>query len=86
LADQAACYWLFDLIVSYINLSSFADQDFVTVKLQRESWGAVITIVDGNENLLAKQAIDYTDFPLDSIALYGCRLEQHWIIMLPREY
>jgi hypothetical protein len=85
LADQGACYWLFDLIVSHIVQSSFADQDFVSIKLQRKGQGAVVTLDDGNGNVLADQTIEYTDFPLEKIALYGCRFEQHWIIMLPSE-
>ncbi len=86
LADRGACYWLFDLIVSHIVQSRIVDHDFVSIKLIREGQGAVLTLDDGNSNLLGCQSIDYTDFPLESISLYGCRYEESWIIMLPSEY
>jgi hypothetical protein len=31
----------------------------------------------------ARQAIPYTDFPLDEIRLYACWDTEHWVIMLP---
>jgi hypothetical protein len=86
LADQAACYWLFDLIVSHIIQNNFAQHDFVSIKLQRQGQGALVTLDDGNGNVLSGQTIEYTDFPIDKIALYGCRYEQHWVVILPSEY
>lgn len=48
--------------------------------------GAELVIDDGNGNVLAKQHIRYTDFPLDSMRLYACWGEERWIILLPSEY
>jgi hypothetical protein len=36
--------------------------------------------------LIAKQHIEYTDFPLQTITLYGCWNEDGWVVMLPNEY
>jgi hypothetical protein len=41
---------------------------------------------DGNSREHARQEIPYTDFPLDSITLYACWDQEHWVIMLPSEY
>jgi hypothetical protein len=34
--------------------------------------GAQVVIDDGDENVLAKQKIAYTEFPLDEITLLAC--------------
>jgi hypothetical protein len=47
---------------------------------------AVVVIEDGNDHLIAKQVIDYTDFPLASITLYACWSDDVWVVMLPSEY
>ena len=41
---------------------------------------------DGNGNELARQAIDYTDFPLEEIVVYASWDSEHWVILLPSEY
>ena len=49
---------------------------------------AVLTCTDGNEKLLARQEIPYTDFPLPSITLYAALDESlgGLVVMLPSEY
>ena len=37
-------------------------------------------------NVSARQAIPYTDFPMERIDLYACWDTEHWVIMLPSEY
>lgn len=86
LADQGACYWLFDLIVSHIVQINFDREDFVSIKLCRNGRGAVVKFDDGDGNFLSDQAIEYTDFPLNEVTLYACRSNQLWVILLPSEY
>jgi hypothetical protein len=47
---------------------------------------ALLTLDDGNDNVLAEQFIEYTDFELDMIKLYACYNGDVWVIMLPKEY
>ena len=47
---------------------------------------ALAEIEDGNDKVFARQEIEWTDFPLDSITLYSCWSEEHWVVMLPSEY
>jgi hypothetical protein len=47
---------------------------------------AILKLDDGNDNILAQQFIEYTDFPLDEIKLYACYNGDIWVIMIPREY
>lgn len=85
LADTAGAYWLMDAVVSH--LDEIGTQDwFVLIRLLVENGGAVMVYEDGNGHEHARQAIEYTDFPLDSIQLYACWDGEHWVIMLPSEY
>jgi hypothetical protein len=74
-------YWLFDLILSYqhkLRLEEF--QSWKLTKLPDESWK--IECSDGNEKLLVRQYISYSDFPMDEFEV--------WVIgqvcLLPNEY
>ena len=48
--------------------------------------GASVVIDDGDENILAEQMIDFTDFPLEEITLFACWSGGYWVIMLTSEY
>jgi len=85
LADEARCYWLMDAIASYIRFFQTKEY-FACCKLVVSNGSAVLTIDDGNGNILATQNIEYTDFPLEQINLYGVWSNQFWVIMLTSEY
>ena len=86
LAQAAKCFWLFDLYASHL-IDRDGDKDwFNCLKLVKRGEGAEIVIEDGNDNALAKQTVDYTDFPLDSITLFACWCQNYWVVMLPGEY
>lgn len=71
LADNAQAWWLMDVYASYL-LDIDGDRElFTCLKLNVFENSAVVVIEDGNDHLIAKQVIDYTDFPLASIRLYG---------------
>ncbi len=85
LADQAECYWLMDAVASH--LDEIGTQDwFVLIRLELQGTTATLIYEDGNGYEHARQAIPYTDFPLDEIRLYACWDTEHWVIMLPGEY
>ena len=85
LADQAGCYWLMDAVASHLN--EIGTQDwFVLVKLELQGTTATLIYEDGNGHEHARQAIPYTDFPLEQILLYACWDTEYWVIMLPSEY
>jgi hypothetical protein len=85
LAEQGACIWMMDAIASHLCEIGTADW-FVLVRVQVTEGGAVMIYEDGNDREYARQEIPYTDFPLDSITLYACWDQEHWVIMLPSEY
>ena len=85
LCEQAGAYWLITVFASYLHELEL-DEWFTVLKLDVTGSSAKVTISDGNDNVLATQEIDYTDFPLPSLTLYGCWDSEHWVLMLPSEY
>ena len=86
LAETASCYWLMDLYASHLIEVDSAKEYFTCLILTKNNFGANIIIDDGNGNQLAKQYVEYTDFPLDSIRLYGVWSGEFWVVMLTSEY
>jgi hypothetical protein len=83
LAEQADAYWLIDLIASWCPDPRLQPEDFVHWKLTvNEDRTAVAIADDGNGNELLRQAIPFTDFPLDEITLYLTERT----LLLPSEY
>ena len=85
LAEQGTCFWMMDAIASHLCEIGTADW-FVLVRVQVTEGRAVMIYEDGNDREHARQEIPYTDFPLDSITIYACWDQEHWVIMLPSEY
>ena len=85
LCEQARAYWLITVFASYLHELKLEDW-FTVLKLDVTGSSAKVTISDGNDNVLATQEIEYTDFPLPSLILYGCWDSEHWVLMLPSEY
>jgi len=85
LAEQGACFWMMDAIASHLCEIGTADW-FVLVRVHVTEGRAVMIYEDGNDREHARQEIPYTDFPLDSVTLYACWDQEHWVIMLPSEY
>ena len=88
-ADKAGAYWLMTAIASY--LPDFTNKEtFIVanlkVKLTATASTALLKLDDGNDNILAEQFIEYTDFELDELKLYACYNGDVWVVMLPREY
>jgi hypothetical protein len=86
LAEEASCFWLFDLYASHLSAIDSRKEEFTCLKLSKSNSSCNIVIDDGNVNVLAKQFVEYTDFPLDDFTLYGCWSGEFWVLMLPSEY
>ena len=82
----AACdaYWLVDLFASH--LPAYKDEGFAVLYLKVKDGKATAQIEDGNGKVLAKQKIDYTNFPLDAVVLYCVPQDDNFVILLPSEY
>lgn len=88
-ADKAGAYWLMTAIASYLpditNKETFIVAN-LTVTRTSTACTALLKLDDGNDNVLAEQFIEYTDFELDEFKLYACYNGDVWVIMLPKEY
>jgi hypothetical protein len=88
-ADKGGAYWLMTAIASYLTEQTDKETFIVanlTVARTATACTALLKLDDGNDNVLAEQFIEYTDFELDEFKLYACYNGDLWVIMLPREY
>ena len=80
--EKAQCRWLYDLIQSY-QRGSMKLQDFQNWTLEKVSDIAfLVTCTDGNKNVLARQKIEFSDFPLGSYTVWLV----NGVCLLPSEY
>ena len=86
LAEQAECFWLLDLYWSHLLNIDHHTNPFTVLKMTVQKSSAYVAIEDGNDNVLASQFVDYTDFPLPGITLYCCWFGDGWVAMLTSEY
>lgn len=85
LCKETGAFWLITVFASYLHELK-PEEWFTVLKLDVTGSSAKVTISDGNDNVLATQEIEYTDFPLPNLTLYGCWDSEHWVLMLPSEY
>ena len=86
LAEVAGCYWLMDVYASHLASVDPELDSFTCLKLIKSDNGADIVIEDGNTHQLAKQHVEYTDFPLDTFVFYAVWAGEFWVLMLRSEY
>lgn len=84
LCDQAQCYWLMDCLHSYQLTQHVAREPFQVLDLavNLEQRTGLISLTDGNDQVLFRQSLPFTDFPLVTIKLYYT----DQTVMLPWEY
>ncbi len=84
LAEQGGAYWLLDSIaIAQAHVKAVKAEEFQvwTLKVNPDST-ALLTCDDGNNCIVYKQSIPFTDFPLPEVKLYFCNN----VIMLTSEY
>lgn len=90
LCDAAQCYWLVDAIGSYQNNpvvkndESLQGIQFWILKVDLKTQTASLHLERDTDDEVLCQAMEYTDFPLDSIKLYYS--PQDKVLLLPSEY
>lgn len=85
LCEHAGAFWLISVFASYLHELELNDW-FAVLKLTVADSAAKVSIEDSNDNVLATQEIEYTDFPLPDLTLYACWDSEQWVLMLPSEY
>ncbi|MCO6490872.1 MAG: hypothetical protein J5I98_20810 [Phaeodactylibacter sp.] len=83
LAERAGAYWLLDYIFSNQSHKSLRGQGFQVWKIRvKQDDSATITVEDGNNNVLKRFRLEYTDFPLEEFDLW--LIDK--VLILPSEY
>lgn len=96
LAEQAGAYWLLDVIASYLKpaiIEQAATQDgriqdlhFWRLEVREDRSGIVTARADSDCAPFVTQRIPWTDFPLESVAIWAGFDGKHWTLYLPSEH
>ncbi len=82
-AESGGAYWLLDEIAFAQSVRPVAAEAFQVWKLKvNPDHSATLTCDDGDSNIRFLKHIEFTDFPLEEIAIYFTDK----VIMLPSEY
>jgi hypothetical protein len=74
--------WLVEDILSHaLHNPKVRREEFVVAKLKVKDRKAMLTFEDGNDNVVARQKYDFTNFPLPEISFYV----ENGMLMLPTE-
>lgn len=85
LAERAGCFWLVSIVDSI--LPQVRNESFLSVRMiKNPNASAIVEITDGNEKPIFRQAIEFTDFPMNEIQLFVQESDQFWVMMLTTEY
>lgn len=83
LREAAGAYWLIDVIESWnMSEAKVKNEEFQVWKFVCKDEKGLVTCEDGNDNEVARQEIDYTDFPLDEVTIWV----SNGVLLLPNEY
>jgi hypothetical protein len=83
LCTDFECFWLLDAIISHQFSEKVKREPFQVWKLQRlEDYEFKLTATDGNDNIIAEQHIEFSDFKADEVTLWNV----NQVILLPNEY
>ena len=89
LADSAGCYWLLDMVWSYLPVLRKSRDTFFVVRYAGTTGASGLFAITDDipaHQTYAAQAVEYSDFPLDEIVLYLSATEEEFVLMLRSEY
>jgi len=75
-----------DVVASWQIAKRVVCERFQTWEISVKDNKAEVKATDGNNTTIAKQKIEYTDFPLRSAKLYLVNDGRYRVLMLPSEY
>lgn len=82
LAEKAGAYWLIEKVATNQLEAKIRREEFQSWKLKVTDGAAVLTCDDGDGNIVHREEITFTDFPLDEIDLWV----ENGVILLPSEH
>lgn len=81
-AETGEAYWLIDVIASAQLIGEVEREEFQVWILKTKDSTGIVYAEDGNGNLIYRQEIEFTDFPLEEIKFFFTDN----VLMLPSEY
>jgi hypothetical protein len=81
LCEQFQCYWFIDIVCSYQPWLKEASFQVWRLTVNEEA-SAQIICTDGNDLVLAKQSIPFTDFPCSEATVWV----EDGVVLLPSEH
>jgi hypothetical protein len=83
LCTDYQCFWLIDVILSHQHTKEVNKEPFQVWKLERVKDDEFkVTATDGNDNIIAEQVIEFSDFKDDEVTIWNIDRT----ILLPNEY
>ena len=83
LCTDYQCFWLIDVILSHQHTKEVNKEPFQVWKLERVKDDEFkVTATDGNDNIIAEQDIEFSDFKDDEVTIWNIDRT----ILLPNEY
>jgi len=88
MAEACGAFWFLDIIWSVLSTKKdIRAEEMIVAKLKITGEDkAVVTLEDGDKNVLYTQKIPFTDFPLDEIEVWANVDGDKRVILLPSEY
>ena len=90
LRESLNCYWLVDDIAIF-SKKFRNSEDFITAEFRNKKDGGILTLTDGNDNILTSNKYIFTDLaietkePLKLWLVYDGGFDKH-VLLLPTEY
>lgn len=66
LCERAQCYWLVDIVASYQYKLTSEPFQVWTLGIDADEMRGSVRCEDGNGNILVRQELEYTDFPIET--------------------
>lgn len=83
IAQEESCFWFLDCIASYQFSEKFQKEEFQVWKIERIKENQFeLSATDGNDNVLATQNIDYSDFFFNEFTIW----KEDNVLLLPSEH
>jgi hypothetical protein len=83
LCTDYQCFWLIEVILSHQHTKKVKKEPFQVWKLERVKDDEFkVTATDGNDNIIAEQVIEFSDFKDDEVTIWNIDRT----ILLPNEY
>lgn len=80
LCGEGNCMWLLDIAITHAQ--NYPNNHMIVAEFRSLGDGGIVSIEDGNDNILITQKLEFADAPMDNIVLWVIE----GVVLLPSEY